>query len=261
MTNIRKLIMVIFFIMFIIYSTAAFWGNEPGELPDNKADNAFIVLELFTSQGCSSCPAADAQLEKISKMAREKHLPLYALAFHVDYWDHLGWKDGFSSQQYTARQYQYGRAFSKRNIYTPQMIVNGRYEFVGSDAAAYDTYINKALSQKPEQLLELKGSYTISGDELDIDFNIPGNFSGYANIALVQDEAGINIKAGENSGRSIKYTNIVRGFRQIDCSDKEHMHLKMEKPGSMQNNNFMIIIYLQNKDDMHIAAVTRAVLI
>jgi len=256
----RKIILTIFFLAFIVCFAAAYLGNKAVELQDKVADNSFVVLELFTSQGCSSCPAADAQLEKISQMAREKHLPLYALSFHVDYWDHLGWKDSFSDEKYTARQYQYGRAFSRRNIYTPQMIVNGRYEFVGSDAAALDTYINKALKQKSRTQSKLKSSYSISSDQLEINFNVPDNFNGFANLALVQGAAKINIKAGENSGRSIKYTHIVRAFRQIDCRDQGKESLKIEKPEDLSTDNMVIIVFLQNKNDMHIVAATRSIL-
>jgi hypothetical protein len=106
----------------------------------------FAVLELFTSEGCSSCPPADELLAKIQKEAQGKDI--YLLAYHVDYWDRLGWKDVFSNADYSKRQEQYGRWFNSSQIYTPQLIVNGKAEFVGSNEAAIRNAISDQLSTK-----------------------------------------------------------------------------------------------------------------
>jgi hypothetical protein len=89
-----------------------------------------VLIELFTSEGCSSCPPADRLLEKL---AAENNDKVYVLSFHVDYWNYIGWKDPFSQARFSQRQRNYARQFSLESIYTPQMVVNGVAEFVGSD--------------------------------------------------------------------------------------------------------------------------------
>ena len=103
-------------------------------------------MELFTSEGCSSCPPANALLERITQRTRKQGLRVYPLSFHVDYWNELGWKDPFSDTAYTRRQRQYGQAMALSSIYTPQMIVNGTDQFVGHRQAIADKSIGKALN-------------------------------------------------------------------------------------------------------------------
>src|ERR1700744_6104626 len=103
------------------------------KVPVTDAGKGFAVIELFTSEGCSSCPPADALVARVQKESNDK--PVYILAFHVDYWNRLGWKDVFSSAEYSERQNQYARWLKLSSVYTPQIVVNGRTEFVGSEEA------------------------------------------------------------------------------------------------------------------------------
>ena len=93
----------------------------------------FCCRELFSSEGCSSCPSADLLVSKLTTWARENKEPVYPLIFHVDYWNNLGWRDVFSSKEFTQRQNMYARIFKDQGVYTPEMIVNGSDAFVGSD--------------------------------------------------------------------------------------------------------------------------------
>ena len=99
-----------------------------------------VIVELFTSQGCSSCPAADKNLTELLRKAELEGQPVYGLSFHVDYWNYIGWKDPYSSKQFTARQQAYRDHFEAESTYTPQMVVNGTTEFIGS---------NKRVQSKP----------------------------------------------------------------------------------------------------------------
>ena len=261
MSRTQKIILIIFSFSFIVYCASRYLGQDAISLPHEPAANSFVVLELFTSQGCSSCPSADEQIRKITNMARDKNLPIFTMSFHVDYWDHLGWKDCYSDQKFTARQYQYGRVFAKRNIYTPQMVVNGVHEFVGSDGAECERLIAASLKEKQVRGIEFSVNYSISEYELNISYDVEENFNGYVNIALVQNESEISIKNGENSGRNITYSNIVRSFQQIDCREKSNGEIQIDIPKDLTADNFSITVYLQNKIDMKIIGAKKAALI
>jgi len=115
--------------------------------------DGFAVLELFTSEGCSSCPPADELLARIQKECGNR--PVYILAYHVDYWNRPGWKDSFSKPGFSKRQYQYSHQLNVQ-VYTPQLIVNGQAEFVGSDAPAITSAIENALGSKTSTMLTLE---------------------------------------------------------------------------------------------------------
>src|SRR5579859_6695441 len=115
------------------------------------AAKGFAVVELFTSEGCSSCPAADALVATVQK--EDKDLPVYILSFHVDYWDRLGWKDAFSDAAYSDRQREYARWLRLSSVYTPQVVVNGHQEFVGSDAVKLREAISNGLQATPKASL------------------------------------------------------------------------------------------------------------
>ncbi|MEO7532910.1 MAG: DUF1223 domain-containing protein, partial [Ferruginibacter sp.] len=109
------------------------------------APQGFAVVELFTSEGCSSCPPADAAMSVIANKYKEQ---VFVLGFHVDYWNRLGWKDEFSSSDYSKRQRNYATAFSLEGVYTPQVVVNGKSQFVGSDKSKIEKVIQSQLNEK-----------------------------------------------------------------------------------------------------------------
>src|SRR6187551_1483077 len=111
----------------------------------NKGNGGFALVELFTSEGCSSCPAADEVLEEIQKKYNDKNV--LVLSYHVDYWDKLGWKDIFSDPSFTQRQEYYSNIFRLNSIYTPQVVVNGRKEFLGSDKSKIISSIEEQLNE------------------------------------------------------------------------------------------------------------------
>jgi hypothetical protein len=165
------------------------------------------VVELFTSQGCSSCPPADKVLGEVSEQGG-----ILALAFHVDYWDRLGWKDTFSSKGNTQRQRGYAAGFGTGTIYTPQFVVNGLAEPGSGSSQGIRTAIS-ALGTRGHSLnvpVDLK----TSGGELVIN---AGAGSGNASVVLVTYVRSkvVNIERGENSGRKIEYRNAVTGIRTI----------------------------------------------
>jgi hypothetical protein len=163
---------------------------------------ALVVVELFTSQGCSSCPPADALLASLDKDPN-----VIVLSEHVDYWNYLGWRDPFSSSAFSERQQRYARRFGQDGPYTPQMIVDGQTPFVGSDARQARAAI-AAAGKAPSLPINIQRhgeNVTVSSPPLP---------KGRAElwIALVRPEGAVDVPRGENAGRMLKHVGIVRSL-------------------------------------------------
>lgn len=161
-----------------------------------------VVVELFTSQGCSSCPPADRVLQKL---AREDDV--IVLGWHVDYWDYLGWKDEFSRPENTARQMGYRHRWDLRSLYTPQAVIHGEAQIVGSNERKVRMYVTQFQSEKP--MLDLKTR--MSGDRAHVTISAIASGLPASDIFLVQivPEVTTDILRGENGGKSVNYVNIV----------------------------------------------------
>jgi hypothetical protein len=164
-----------------------------------------VVVELFTSQGCSSCPPADALLTEIARDAslRGRVIPL---AFHVDYWNRLGWRDPFSSAEWSRRQYAYVGALRANSAYTPQMVVNGAREFVGSHRGAFEEAVVAASNRKPSGSVQL--TVTRRGAEAAVRVRAKG--AGDVVLAVFDSSPPTAVARGENTGRTISNDNVVR---------------------------------------------------
>ena len=161
-----------------------------------------VVVELFTSQGCSSCPPAEALLGEIAGRA-----DVIALAFHVDYWNGLGWKDPFSSPAATARQRAYQTAFGRQNVYTPQMVIDGRFDVVGSDRGR----VLPLLAGRPAPV-----TVTLSRDDDHVVADLGAGAGNGTVIAYgVRTSARTQPTRGENGGRQLVETNIVRSVHVL----------------------------------------------
>ena len=196
----------------------------------------FAVIELFTSEGCSSCPPADKLLETIDKEYAGKNV--LVLSYHVDYWNKLGWKDEFSNAENTARQNYYANHFRLNSIYTPQAVVNGTIEFVGSDRNKMTNTIEQ--SKKINKTITLSAS--VDNNKVMVDYKVNDQSGGESMlIALVQKQATTEVKRGENGGRKLHHINIVREFQLV----KNKSNIEFELPG--EKNNFFIVALLQNE--------------
>jgi len=188
------------------------------------------VLELFTSQGCSSCPPADALLRRFASEPG-----VLALSLPVDYWDYIGWKDTFGSPAHSERQRSYARAFGSRSVYTPQVVVNGTAEAPAYDRAAIDRAI--AATSKEASRLHIPVSLEIKDGNLIVDAG-PGTHGGDAGEATVwlvtfTPSADVVIERGENRGRTLSYTNIVRSLSPIGRCNGQAFRLEVEMPASL----------------------------
>ena len=194
-----------------IFVIVSFVLIQPTKVTMTKQRNGLAVVELFTSEGCSSCPPAD---EAVRVVAAQHQSGVFILSFHVDYWDRLGWKDPFSSAQYTSRQQDYAKAFRLSSIYTPQVIVNGSEEFVGSDAGRLQQAIHKSLDAGASQPLSVDIKIE-NNNQVSIKYKLEASGTSYLNLALVQLHATTQVKAGEHNGLTLNHVNIVRDFVQV----------------------------------------------
>jgi hypothetical protein len=184
---------------------AASAGGATVSASADTAPQRPLLLELFTSQSCSSCPPADALLGELAAQPG-----LLALEFHVDYWNDLGWVDSYSAPEFTARQQRYA-ALHGFEVYTPQLVVDGRSDAIGSkrgDVAA-------AITAARRQVRSVPSSLSRQGDSASI--MVGAGEAAAAEVYLVSFDSydRINIRAGENSGRDLTYTNVVRTIRKV----------------------------------------------
>lgn len=210
-----------------------------------KAKDGFALVELFTSEGCSSCPPADAILEEVEKKYSDKNV--LVVAYHVDYWDKLGWKDIFSSSVFTARQEYYADLFRLNSIYTPQVIVNGRKEFIGSNKVKLTSSIDEQLNEKPTASIKLKANQNNPG-KIDVNYSAEGNSSKGEQIILllVQKMATNKIGRGENEGRTLHHINIVREISSLSVTAKEATK-SFELPHGLNKGDVFIAGFIQEK--------------
>jgi len=195
----------------IIAVTTVVCQAHTKKITDNG--KGFAVVELFTSEGCSSCPPADAVVAKIQKESEDK--PIYILAFHVDYWNRLGWKDVFSSADYSRRQNQYASWLKLSEVYTPQIIVNGKTEFVGSEEGTLRNAI-KANLQKDAVAGITLSDIKVDGNKASLSYQTKGNISNTALlVAVVQKSAQTKVERGENAGHTLSHVQIVRSLQSL----------------------------------------------
>jgi hypothetical protein len=201
------------------------------------------VVELFTSQGCSSCPPAEKVLAGLVHSAKAGGRPIYTLAFHVDYWNHLGWSDPFSDAGYSQRQQDYARSLGLNQIYTPQMIVNGKKEFVGSDSNKADAAIAEAIATRASSSLTIKiDGKTADGYKLKITVT-GADADAVVNIAVVEQGLSTKVSAGENSGQQLDEPSVVRWFKTIPLSETGEVSVP-PLPG-VHSNHVSVIVYVQ----------------
>jgi hypothetical protein len=198
------------------------------------------VVELFTSEGCSSCPPADVLLADLER----RSLSVFALEFHVDYWDNLGWADRFSSDAWTRRQQAYARAFGSTSLYTPQMIVGGTDPFNGSDRTRAQADLARSLATIARVHLSVHvrraGTETVA-----VDVDAPAAPTGASfDVAVVQREAATDVLAGENAGRTLRHVNVVRAFTVARLPAAT---VNVEVPASMRRSEGEVIAFVQEE--------------
>src|SRR5215468_5919827 len=225
-----------------------------------------VIVELFTSEGCSSCPPADALLARLDHEQRIGNAEIIALEEHVDYWDQLGWNDPFSGKQWTERQEDYANAFGNAGVYTPQMVIDGRVEFVGSaQNKARNAIAEAAKEPKVEVALTAVKS---AGERVQASvqvkmFPAPLNHSATVWIAVTESGLHSNVKAGENAGEDLHHASVVRSLRkageadgrsEIAYSGKQELQLD----AAWKQENLRLVVFVQDPKSRHILGAASA---
>jgi len=224
-------------------------GLAQPQMAPREQRSSLALVELFTSEGCSSCPPADEVVAHIAKLYPANVL---VLSFHVDYWDRLGWKDAFSSAEYTRRQKQYAEVMGLPSIYTPQVILNGDKEFLGSDEAKLKEAINTG-SANPAPLSFEANAKNMDDKTITVTWQRTGKDKNELHIALVQIHAETAVKKGENAGRQLQHINIVRALAD---AKKTNGTSSLNIPAGLSAKDCRVIAFTQDPGTLHITAAT-----
>ena len=199
----------------------------------------FAFIELFTSEGCSSCPSADQNLERIATRAKANGQNVYTLSYHVEYWNYLGWEDPYSSKTFSDRQREYAQQFESSRIYTPQMVINGQAEFLGSDRKRSDRAIELATKIQPQASVKVGAVFT--DGRVKVDWQRGGE-AGDLHVALVQNKGLQNVTKGENARRKLSHVNVVRAMKS---SRKASGQLEFAPPKGFSQNDYHVVGFVQ----------------
>ncbi len=251
----------------IIYQSRTIFSDTDGErVREHQVDTRSPVLvELFTSEGCSSCPPADELLTRLDKMQPVPSAEVIALSQHVDYWNRLGWADPYSSAEFSKRQSDYAEAFKIDGNYTPQMVVDGQAEFVGSNTSkARDAIIKAAQAAKATvQITRIGNSSEAKTVDVPLQIridNLPPVSSRDTTevmLAITEDNLRSNVLRGENGGRLLKHTAVVRKLSvigKISSQDgrKFAAEQKVNFAKDWKRENLHAVVFVQEHDSRRV---------
>ncbi|HEY6006313.1 MAG TPA: DUF1223 domain-containing protein [Anaeromyxobacter sp.] len=221
-------------------------GPARGEVP--------VLVELFTSEGCSSCPPADALLARLAQERAGGARPI-ALSEHVDYWDDLGWRDGFSSPAFTRRQETYVHRLRLSAPYTPQLVVAGRINALGSDARAARAAI-AAAAREPAGRIDARVVARAAGAlTVEIEASWNGGVAGDVLLALAQDRATTRVARGENEGRTLEHVSVARSLSVVGSGVGAFSGRATVRLGDVPAPAHLVV-FVQERDGGPVHAVT-----
>jgi hypothetical protein len=265
MKIILMLLALISFTGLITYSVKKDAGNPELQQPEVNTESKStalqtsqpVLVELFTSEGCSSCPPADRNLIFLEKQP-QGNAEIIALSFHVDYWNRLGWSDPFSSAKYSERQGFYSYAFNLGDrVYTPQMVVDGSYQFVGGNLGEAQKAIAET-AQAPKANVEL----AVSEGRLKVKISkFPEHSFANVFLAIAENELSTAVKRGENGGKILAHTAVVRELRAIGSVKAEDKDFETETifqtPAAWNRKNLKLVVFIQEEEKSKIIGVNQ----
>lgn len=259
-----KILLISTLVLLLLTVAVLLCASEMSAISDARTP---IFVELFTSEGCSSCPPADAFLQGLDRQPIAG-ADMIVLSEHVDYWNHIGWKDPYSARFYSDRQGVYAKRLGLDSVYTPQMIVDGTNEFVGSDAALADKAFAKALN-RPKISIRLSSVSLTVQNALSAHVEtgrLPASLGlGEADVylAFALDHAESQVSHGENAGRTLMHVAVARSIARVGTLRQgqafvQDVRLKLD-PGS-ESSNLRLIAFVQGPGQGRvIGAVSEAV--
>ena len=242
---------------FSAFGMATFGSGRHHRVADRNLHRVPVLVELFTSEGCSSCPSADELLKNLQGDQPDDRALIIPLSEHVDYWNSSNWTDRFSSANFSQRQMQYVSALHLREPYTPQMVVDGQAEFVGSDQdSAFNSISRAAKHKKADVQIEIKdmAPHALAEGSLNVKLRISslaGTAADATNdvyVAITEDKLQSNVRGGENGGRTLKHTAVVRFLGKvgsIDTVDPFETLLKLNINASWKPQDLAIVAFVQ----------------
>src|SRR5262245_13977121 len=232
-------------------------------LPPSSDQPVPVLVELFTAEGCSTCPPADKLLEAMIASQPTSGAIIVGLGEHVDYWDRLGWKDRFSSAAFTKRQQLYADRFKEENVFTPQMVVDGETAFVGSDVGAARRAIERAAAA-PHGVVQLRlepavaNRVTVSVAASDV----PASAGDRADVlvALIEDGLQSDVKRGENKGRTLTHAAVVRELATAGevTEDGAAVRTELRIGQDWRRERMTVVAFVQERKSRRILATASA---
>jgi hypothetical protein len=236
--------------------------------PAAQPDRTPVLVELFTSEGCSTCPPADALLSKLESLQPIDGAQVIALEEHVDYWNHDGWIDSYSSLDWTLRQQAYVDRFKGKSPFTPQMVVDGQSQFVGNNAREAQTAIEEAAHRTKTQI-SITGTTAEKSDVQRVEIHV-GNLSGAATqeaadvwIAVTEDGLESAVKAGENAGKDLHHVATLRTLHKVGTApakDSSPLVLtqQVKLKSGWKKENLHIVVFVQERKSLHVLGAASA---
>ncbi|BDI34051.1 hypothetical protein CCAX7_61020 [Capsulimonas corticalis] len=216
-----------------------------------------VIVELFTSEGCSSCPPADKVLSGLEREQPVRRAHIIVLGEHVDYWDHNGWKDRYSNYAFSVRQNGYAKQFHSDSVYTPQMVVDGDVEFVGSDRdKAIHAISRAAASPKATVRVTMSGAADAADIKANVD-NLPDVGAGdtaQVIMAITEDNLQSSVAGGENEGRMLSHSAVVREMRLLGvaAAHPTAFSARIKLPAAWRRENLRVAVFVQEQSSRRI---------
>ncbi len=216
-----------------------------------------VLVELFTSEGCSSCPPADRVLAQLEREQTNTDAEIITLALHVDYWNYLGWKDEFSAAAYSQRQSGYAEKFRLDSIYTPQMVVDGQTQFVGSNLGTAQKAISEAAKTSKTNI-----ELSTAEDKLKVKISdLPEHENSYIWLAIAEDDLRTSVKRGENSGKTLAHVSVVREMKllgNLASTDKNfETEVAFKLLPDWKKENVKFVAFVQGEKTKRVFAVNK----
>jgi len=233
-----------------------------------QVDRTPVVVELFTSEGCSTCPPADGLLSKLETDQPIEGAEIIGLEEHVDYWNHDGWVDSYSSPDWTLRQQEYVARFNGKSPFTPQMIVDGQRQFVGNSARDAQDAIREAAHRAKTQI-SIAAETPSKSDARRFEVRV-GNVAGLADqepadvwVAVTEDGLETAVKAGENAGRNLRHAAILRSLHKIGAvpargSPPFVLNQQVKFKSNWKRENLRIVVFMQERKSLRILGAASA---